>query len=194
MQQNVWNSSVTAPTISISQTISVGQTWDMGWGWTLTAEAIDARATPRQAWLVLSLNGNKKDDKVVSMGEYYTYADFPGIIYVESIFAGATSDMAKLIYTSENPVPTPTSTVSPTPTLTPTPTATLTSTPIPTTTATLTPAPTPASTLSPEVVGWDDNHDNLIQKSEAVNAVVAYFSGTITKANATAVVVAYFMG
>lgn len=74
----------------------------------------------------------------------------------------------------------PTPTATPTPTLNPTPTVTLT--------------PTPASTLSPEVVAWDANRDNIIQKSEAVAAIVNYFTGGITKANAIAVVLAYFRG
>ena len=59
-------------------------------------------------------------------------------------------------------------------------------------TATLTTTPTPTSTLSPEVAAWDVNHDGIIQKSEAIAAVVNYFTGGITKANAIAVVLAYF--
>ena len=80
--------------------------------------------------------------------------------------------------------------------VTPTPTATSTQTPTPTPTPAVTPTPSPttSSTLSPEVAAWDANHDNMIQKSEAMAAVVNYFTGGITKANATAVVVAYFMG
>jgi Domain of unknown function (DUF5011) len=46
--------------------------------------------------------------------------------------------------------------------------------------------------LSSEVAIWDTNHDNVIQKSEAIMAVVAYFDGTLTKEIAIAVVIAYF--
>jgi hypothetical protein len=51
---------------------------------------------------------------------------------------------------------------------------------------------TPASPFPPEVAIWDTNHDEVIQKMEAVNAVVAYFDGTITKANAISVLMEYF--
>jgi hypothetical protein len=53
---------------------------------------------------------------------------------------------------------------------------------------------TPVSHFSPEVAIWDTNKDDVIQKSEAINAVVAYFSGTITKANAISVLMVYFGG
>ena len=55
----------------------------------------------------------------------------------------------------------------------------------------ITSTPTP-TTLSPEVEAWDTNHDGIIQKSEAIIAVINYFSGGITKANAIAVVIAFF--
>jgi len=51
-----------------------------------------------------------------------------------------------------------------------------------------------ASSLSIEVAAYDANQDGRIQKSEAVQAVVAYFNGEITKAKALAVVLAYFAG
>ena len=89
------------------KTLQVGETWDLGDGYTLTAQSIDAKATPRQAWLVLSKDGNKLDDKVISQGEVYTYSanvasvtDVPVFVtYVDSVFAGATSDMVQLKYT-----------------------------------------------------------------------------------------------
>ena len=80
---------------------------------------------------------------------------------------------------------------------TPTPTVTAIPSPTPTPTVTATPAPTltPTSTkLSPEVAAWDANSDDTIQKSEAITAVVNYFSGGITKANAIEIVIAYFGG
>jgi S-layer protein (TIGR01567 family) len=100
---------------SEKKTLQVGETWDVGGGWTLTANSIDAKATPRQVWLTLSKDGVKKDDKVVSSGTntsgakpVYTYVeksiagetDVPMFVtYVDSVFAGATSDMVQLRYT-----------------------------------------------------------------------------------------------
>ncbi len=98
---------------SEKKTLQVGETWDVGGGWTLTANSIDAKATPRQVWLTLSKDGVKKDDKVVSSGAtnakpIYTYVeksiagetDVPLFVtYVDSVFAGATSDMVQLRFT-----------------------------------------------------------------------------------------------
>ena len=97
---------------SEKKTLTVGETWDIGGGWTLTANSIDAKATPRQVWLTLSKDGVKKDDKVISSGTggkpIFTYVeksiagetDVPLFItYVDSVFAGATTDMVQLRYT-----------------------------------------------------------------------------------------------
>ncbi len=90
------------------KSLTVGETWDMGDGYTLTAQSIDAKATPRQAWLVLSKDGTKLDDKVIAQGEVYTYSmkslsgetDVPIFVtFVDSVFAGATSDMVQLKFT-----------------------------------------------------------------------------------------------
>jgi S-layer protein (TIGR01567 family) len=90
------------------QTLQVGETWDIGGGWTLSAQSIDAKATPRQAWLVLSKDGVKKDDKVIQQGQVYTYIErsIAGesnvplfVTYVDNVFAGATSDAVQLKYT-----------------------------------------------------------------------------------------------
>ncbi|MDJ1423710.1 MAG: S-layer protein domain-containing protein [Candidatus Methanoperedens sp.] len=95
------------------KTLTVGETWDLGGGWTLTANSIDARATPRQVWLTLSKDGVKKDDAVISSGTttakpIYTYVekslagetDVPMFVtYVDSVFAGATTDMVQFRYT-----------------------------------------------------------------------------------------------
>ncbi len=88
--------------------LAVGETWDIGDGWTISAQSIDAKASPRQVWLVLSKDGIKLDDKVVAQGQVYVYIEkrFAGesdvplfITYVDSIFAGATSDIVQLRYT-----------------------------------------------------------------------------------------------
>ncbi len=89
------------------KTLTVEETWDIGDAWTLMAQAIDTKATPRQVWLVLSKDGVKLDDSVVADGEVFTYrkdiggkSDAPLFVtYVDSIFAGATSDMVQLKYT-----------------------------------------------------------------------------------------------
>ncbi|MCZ7396511.1 MAG: S-layer protein domain-containing protein, partial [Candidatus Methanoperedens sp.] len=93
---------------SDKKTMTVGDTWDIGGGWTLTANSIDAKASPRQVWLTLSKDGVKKDDNVVQQGQIYTYvekniggeSDVPLFLtFVDSVFAGATSDMVQLRYT-----------------------------------------------------------------------------------------------
>ena len=95
------------------KTLTVGETWEIGDGWSLQANSIDAKATPRQVWLTLSKDGVKKDDKVISAGTtdskpIYTYVeksycgenDVPMFVtYVDSVFAGATTDMVQLKYT-----------------------------------------------------------------------------------------------
>ncbi len=98
---------------SDKKTLTVGETWEVGGGYTLTANSIDAKASPRQVWLTLSKDGVKKDDKVVTAGTtdskpVYTYVektlcgetDVPVFsTYVDSVFAGATTDMVQLRYT-----------------------------------------------------------------------------------------------
>ncbi|RZB30882.1 MAG: hypothetical protein AEth_00836 [Candidatus Argoarchaeum ethanivorans] len=94
-------------TPSDKKTLTIGETWDIGDGWSLTAQGIDARATPRQAWLVLSKDGVKLEDEVVADGDVVTYqedlsgeSDVPLFVtYVDSVFAGATTDMVQLRYT-----------------------------------------------------------------------------------------------
>ncbi|CAD7771331.1 S-layer protein [Candidatus Methanoperedenaceae archaeon GB37] len=90
------------------KTLTVGESWDVGGGWELEARAIDAKDSPRQAWLVLKYDGTTLDDKVLQQGQVYTYyedslggeTDAPIFVtYVDSVFAGATSDMVQLRYT-----------------------------------------------------------------------------------------------
>jgi S-layer protein (TIGR01567 family) len=90
------------------KTLTIGETWDVGGGWTVTANSIDAKATPRQVWLTLSKDGVKKDDKVLTVNGIYTFTekslsgqtDVPVFLtYIDSVFAGATSDMVQLRYT-----------------------------------------------------------------------------------------------
>lgn len=89
------------------KTLKVGETWDMGDGYTFTPQSIDSRAIPRQVWFVLSKDGIKLEDKVIAQGEAYIYTpNIAGetavplfVTYVESVFAGATSDAVQLKYT-----------------------------------------------------------------------------------------------
>ncbi|MCX9024893.1 MAG: S-layer protein domain-containing protein [Candidatus Methanoperedens sp.] len=76
-------------------TLAVGETWNIGDGWSVQAQAIDAKATPKQIWLVLSRNGIRVDDKVLSEGETYNYKNIFSV-KIASIYAGAVSDMATL--------------------------------------------------------------------------------------------------
>jgi hypothetical protein len=76
-------------------TLAVGESWNIGDGWSVQAQGIDAKATPKQIWLVLSRNGIRLDDKVLSEGETYNYKNIFSA-KITSIYAGAVSDMATL--------------------------------------------------------------------------------------------------
>ncbi len=76
-------------------TLAVGETWNIGDGWSVQAQAIDARAKPRQIWLTLSRNGIKLDDRVLVEGETYNYNNIFSV-KIASIYAGDVSDMATL--------------------------------------------------------------------------------------------------
>lgn len=91
--------------------LATGETWNLGMSVTLTVNSIDPKADPRQTWFTLSMDGVKKDDKVVASGQYYDYieksmcgeSDVPMFgTYVDSIFPGAISDMVQLQYTYVN--------------------------------------------------------------------------------------------
>ncbi len=83
--------------------LTIGETWGIGGGWALTAQSIDAKTSPRQAWLILSNDGVKKKDMIVVEGKIYSYVDagetgtFLFATYVDTVFAGATSDFVVLI-------------------------------------------------------------------------------------------------
>jgi hypothetical protein len=97
---------LTAPLTPVGgKTLSVGETWSLNGGWAFTANSIDAKATPRQVWVTLSRNGVQLDNGVVPEGGVYTYWDpSPSKVVkfktkVASIFAGATTDMARFTET-----------------------------------------------------------------------------------------------
>ncbi len=74
-------------------TLAVGETWNIGDGWSLQANSIDSKASPRQIWISLYRNGIKLDDKVLSEGETYNYNNIFSV-KIASIYAGTVSDMA----------------------------------------------------------------------------------------------------
>jgi S-layer protein (TIGR01567 family) len=93
---------------SEKETLATGETWEIGEGWNLTAQSIDSRTTPRQALFVLSKDGIEKDSKIIPQGKVYTYiekniggeSDVPLFVtYIDSVFAGSTSDIVQLKYT-----------------------------------------------------------------------------------------------
>ncbi|MCZ7384662.1 MAG: S-layer protein domain-containing protein [Candidatus Methanoperedens sp.] len=87
--------SVDGTSVGKKITLAVGETWDIGDGWSVQANAIDAKAKPRQIWLTLSRNGIKLDDRVLVEGETYNYNNIFSV-KIASIYAGAVSDMATL--------------------------------------------------------------------------------------------------
>jgi S-layer protein (TIGR01567 family) len=95
---------------SEKHSLNSGDSWKVG-DWELTVQQVDARASPRKAWFVLSYKGQKLDDAVVSdQGDnrVYTYVEenIQGetkvpmfVTYIDSIFSGTNSDMIQLRYT-----------------------------------------------------------------------------------------------
>lgn len=45
---------------------------EVGGGWSLTVQSVDARASPRQAWLTLSKDGMVKSDIIAAQGQIAT--------------------------------------------------------------------------------------------------------------------------
>ncbi len=85
-----------------SRDLSVGETWDLGNGFSITAQSIDAKATPKQVWLVLSDSGVKLDDTILVEGQVYNYKSGYAVFFstnVDSIWADATSDKVRLTNT-----------------------------------------------------------------------------------------------
>jgi len=99
---NVYLNLASAPSRSVDGTseaqritLAVGETWNIGDGWSVQANAIDSKATPKQIWITLSRNGIKLDDRVLVEGETYNYNNIFSV-KIASIYAGAVSDMATL--------------------------------------------------------------------------------------------------
>ncbi len=90
------------------KTLTVGESWDIGGNWTITLQSIDSKAYPRWAWFTLGRDGVKEDDAFIPAGGIFTHlektisneSDVPVFVtYLDSVFAGATTDMAQFRYT-----------------------------------------------------------------------------------------------
>ncbi|MFH1285233.1 MAG: S-layer protein domain-containing protein [Candidatus Micrarchaeota archaeon] len=92
------------PTAENKKTIVEGDTWNAGGDYSVTVQAIDANADPKQVWLVLNKGGVKLDDVVKSAGQEYYYVNKSNVTLfstkVESIFAGMTNNLVQLRNTS----------------------------------------------------------------------------------------------
>lgn len=88
------------------KTLTPGNVWDLGSGYELSINSVDAKASPRQAWLTLKKNGITLDDAVVGQAEVYEYSSkvlgdddvMIFAVYIDSIFSGANTDMLQLKY------------------------------------------------------------------------------------------------
>ncbi|MCG2736580.1 MAG: PGF-pre-PGF domain-containing protein, partial [Candidatus Methanoperedenaceae archaeon] len=87
------------------KTLAEGETWQLGDGYALTAQDMDANATPRLVWFRFK-NDSFYVDRVINVTYNYSESSFAGesnvpIIstYIDNIFAGSTRDMVKLGYT-----------------------------------------------------------------------------------------------
>ncbi|RZB32211.1 MAG: hypothetical protein AEth_00534 [Candidatus Argoarchaeum ethanivorans] len=78
-----------------------GETWHLYENYAITPIDIDACHSPRRAWLRFTKNNITVDEKVVKQGDNYTYYKNGQLIftaYIDSVFAGAISNMVQLRY------------------------------------------------------------------------------------------------
>jgi len=80
-----------------NKTMIKGETWNVGGGWTLTINAIDPKTASRQVWFTLYKDGSMVDDKVMNMGDTYSYniSNRYFSTKVDSILAGNKTDLVK---------------------------------------------------------------------------------------------------
>ncbi len=91
---------------SEKKTLIPGNVWTLGSGYELAIKSVDAKATPRQAWITLTKDGKVLDDAVVQYKTLYEYTTkvlgdddvLVFAVYVDSIFSGTTSDMIQFKY------------------------------------------------------------------------------------------------
>jgi S-layer protein (TIGR01567 family) len=98
------------------KTLAIGETWSLGSGYDITINAIDAMSTPRQVWFTLRKNGSVVDEQICQAPQSSSTADKEKalcyktktildesdallfMVYVDSIFKGAVSDMVQFKY------------------------------------------------------------------------------------------------
>jgi|GEM_PF-6534914 len=80
--------------IVLKKTLTVGETWYLDNNYALTAQSINAKVNPRTVRLILSKDGSQIDDKIVSMGETYSYGNILST-KIDTIFSGATAEMVQ---------------------------------------------------------------------------------------------------
>jgi|GEM_PF-1274577 len=98
------------------KTLTTGETWSLGSGYDIIINAIDARTTPRQVWFTLRKNGSVIDEQICQAPQSSAIADKEKavcyktktilgesdallfMIYADSIFSGAISDMVQFKY------------------------------------------------------------------------------------------------
>lgn len=57
--------------------LNTGETWLAGLDYSITAQSIDTRSSPRQVWLALNKDGDRINDAVINEGQIYTYTHRP---------------------------------------------------------------------------------------------------------------------
>ncbi|RZN14561.1 MAG: hypothetical protein EF812_05100, partial [Methanosarcinales archaeon] len=76
-----------------------GVNWSLHENYSLSMGGVDAKTPPRQVWLRLNKNNATVDEKVLTTIDNYTYYKNEKLIftaYIDSIFAGVTTDMVQL--------------------------------------------------------------------------------------------------
>jgi len=87
-------------------TLTSADVVNLGSGYTLAVNEVDAKASPRQAWIKFSKDGVLLDDGIVGMGDDYEYRttvlnEEDVVVFhikITSIFSGTNADMLQLKY------------------------------------------------------------------------------------------------
>jgi hypothetical protein len=61
--------------VTESKSLLLGDAWDMGSGYSIKVMALDGKATPKQVWISLEIDGRKMDDMVITEGNIYKYGN-----------------------------------------------------------------------------------------------------------------------
>ena len=166
-----------------------GINWQLNEGYMLRMMQVDAKVEPRQVWIEMVKNNIILDEAIFSSGQTYSYKNPSNMkileFKVDSIFAGYYGDCVQLtniFQYSESDGHILMNGISH----------------IIAENISFVPAPTPTLSLTPtpdgDAVSRYAGIDGIMQKSEAVQAVMDYFSGLITRQDAIEVLMAYFSG